>query len=157
MVRHRIGIRRGGTRGGSSHPPTKPHPEPTASSPSPELHHPQRHGAGRYPSTKSGRSHARSSGVVHGYFAVHSTNFPLPLHPSPQSTQFKFYSTLNRPVITTTISILFIEDNAQTTSQVDNSNLRQEVSPRCNNCRDTGKNVMDEGFFTLHGKNLDGN
>jgi len=27
----------------------------------------------------------------------------------------------------------------------------QEGTPSCSNCRDTGKNVMDESIFTLHG------
>ena len=81
MVRHHMRSRRGGIRGGSSHPQTDLNPEPTASSPSPEFHNPQRNGVGRYPSTRSGWGHARTSGVIHGDFVVHSTNFPLPLHP----------------------------------------------------------------------------
>lgn len=87
---------------------------------------------------------------------MHSTSFPFPLHPAPHSTQFRFCSTLNRPVITTTISILFTEDNEQPASQVENSDLQQEEAPRRGNGRDIGKNVLDEGNFSLHGKSISG-
>jgi len=156
MVQHRMRSRRGGTRGGSSRPQTEPNPEPTASSPSYELFHPQRYVLGRYADTRSRRGHALSPGVSHGYFAVHSASFPLPPHPASHSTQFSFCSTLNRPVITATITILFAEDNEQPATQEENSDLWQEEAPKRRNSQDIGKNLLDEGNFALHGKNISG-
>lgn len=117
LVRDHMRSRRGGTRGGSSHPPI----EHATSSPSHELHHPPTLGEGRYPNTRHGRDRACSLGFAHGEFSVHSENFPPPLQSAPHSAQFKFCNSLNRLAITTTISIFFSKENTQTVSQVDNS------------------------------------
>lgn len=123
MVRHRMRSRKGGTKGGSSHPLV----ECSTSSPFLKLHHPQAFEEGRHPSSKRGRGRARSSGVVLDEFDVHSDNSPPPLHPTPHSAHFRFCSSLNRPVITASISISFSEEIVHSISQVDLSNSRRKV------------------------------
>ena len=142
--------RRGGTMGGSSHPLK----ERSTSSPSSKLHHPQSFGEGRHHNTRRGRGRARSSGVPLNEFVVHFDNSPPPLQPAPHSAHFRFCSSLNRPVITASISISFSEEITHSASQVDITNLSQEGTHRLNNWRDSGKNVMVDSLFTSLGLNL---
>lgn len=143
---------RGGTRGGSSRPPV----ERSTSSPSPEVHHPHALGEGRHPNSRRGRGWAHSSGDVFDEFAVHSDNSPPPLHPAPLSAHFRFCSSLNRAIITASISISFSKETTLSTSQVNISTSSQEGSLRGNNCKGSGNNVMVDSLLTSPGPNLGG-
>lgn len=96
MVCHCMWSRRGGTRGGSSHSPAMSSPNlvsPTSSADNTNLH-----------------------GTRRGDEAVCITNFPLPLHPTPYTTQFWFCSSLNHPIIIATVTITFTKRNWTTNS-----------------------------------------
>lgn len=105
-IRHHMRSRRGVGRGRSIHPPAMPSPESSSPSSSPVLSHLHSSFSGRYPDTRNGRGWAQLQGVRRMDAAVHTTNFPLPPHPAPHTTQFLFH----RLVITTTVTITFFEE-----------------------------------------------
>lgn len=110
--------RRGGTCGGNAHPqpaqssvPASP-PHPHENSPPPSS--PHRH----YPQTRSGRGQVQASMATHSDFRLQTAISPL--HPSlvPHLTQFRFQSNLNRPIITTNVTIIFFEESEQHSAQM---------------------------------------
>lgn len=151
MVRHHMRSRKGGTRGGCARPQAMPSPEPAAPSPSPKLSYPHSSVLGKYPNTRSGRGGAQFPGG-----GRNTANFPLPPHPAPHSTQFRFCSNLNRPVITATITIVFTEENELQAASAGSTEAQQEEAHRYRNGRGTGKHLLDEEMDALHGKAMGG-
>jgi len=112
MLCHRMRSRRGGTNDRSSRCPPLPIPNSTSLASSAENPH-QHSFAGQYQDTRSGRDRAGLHSSSREAAAVHTTTFPLPLHPTPHTTQFRFCRSLNRLVIIAIISINIIEETEQ--------------------------------------------
>jgi len=155
-IHHRMRSRRGGSWGGSIRPPETPSHDSVSPSPSPKIPYPHSSVSGRYPDTCSGWGRAQLPRVCRRDVIVHKANFPLPPHPAPQSTQFFFCISLNRPVISATITIVFSDETEPQDASSGSTGAQQQVARRLRNERDSGKHAMDEEMDTLHGKALGG-
>jgi len=88
---------------------------------------------------------------------VHTTNFPLPLHPTPHTTQFRFRSTLNRPVITATVTITFFEEMDPLAPLPAHNEELNRATPSNRGVCSPGEQQPNDDRATLHGKALVGN
>lgn len=125
--------RRGGSRGGSIRPPATPNLESASPSPSPSNTHSHGTFFSKYPDTRNGRGRSQLQGDCRTNATVHTANFPLPPHPSPHMTQFRFHSSLPRPVITATVAITFTEEIEPQEAQTGNNGEQQRAAQQNRN------------------------
>lgn len=147
--------RRGGTRGESSCSPTFPSPDSASpASPADNLH--PHNFVGRYPDTRSGRGKAWLHSSGREAATVRTATFPLPPHPAPHTMQFRFHSSLNRPVIIAPVSITITEETKQHVPLDNPTEEANRAGPSSRNRGNNGEPEVDEGRTRRHGKAIVG-